>query len=119
MSNTPGTKHHLLDVLCGFCRCLHEDQAMFLCKLLAFLVAHCTPVRQITFVPNQHYRHVGVGMLPCILQPACEVIESLPPGISPTWISNASISTILEAMSIKGLSKHLWAYWGCYYLVIS
>ena len=86
MSNTPGTKHHLLDVLCGFCGCLHEDQAMFLCKLVAFLVAHCTPVRQITLVPNQHYRHVGVGMLPRILQPACEVIESLPPGISPTWI---------------------------------
>jgi len=80
------TKHDLLDVLSGFCRCLHEDQAMFVCKLHAFVVAHCTPVRQITFVPNQHYRHVGVGVLPHILRTAHEVIESLPCGINPTWI---------------------------------
>ncbi|KAG2572092.1 hypothetical protein PVAP13_7KG153910 [Panicum virgatum] len=70
----------------GSGRCLHEDQAMFVCKLHAFVVAHCTPVRQITFVPNQHYRHVGVGVLPHILRTAHEVIESLPCGINPTWI---------------------------------
>ena len=57
---------------------------MFHCKLLAFLIAHRTPVRQITLVPDKHYRHVSIRVLPRILQPACKVVESLPPEISST-----------------------------------
>ncbi|GJN02622.1 hypothetical protein PR202_ga19992 [Eleusine coracana subsp. coracana] len=35
-----------------FCGCLHKDETMLRCN--------CTPVRRITFVPDQHYGHVTV-----------------------------------------------------------
>jgi len=89
-----GLNKCLLDILRGLCRCLHEDKSMFLCKLLAFLIAHCTPVRQITLVPDKHYRHVSIRMLPRILQPACKVVESLPPSDIVDQKSTSSASVV-------------------------
>jgi hypothetical protein len=34
--------------------------------------------RQIGLVANEHDSHIGVGMLPRILQPACQVVEGFP-----------------------------------------
>jgi hypothetical protein len=36
--------------------------------------------REIGLVPDEHDRHVRVGVLPRVLQPAGEVVERLPPG---------------------------------------
>jgi len=48
-------------------------------------VISCTPTaymcayREVTLVANEHDGHVGVGMLPGIVQPAGQVVESLTP----------------------------------------
>jgi hypothetical protein len=36
---------------------------------------------EIALVADEHDGHVGVGMLPRILQPACQVVECLPPAL--------------------------------------
>jgi hypothetical protein len=83
---------------------------MLLCKLLAFLVAHCTPVRQIRFVSDQHYGHVSIRVLPRVFQPAGKVVEGLPPVFFPGF-SKDCISTIPETMRIRGLLEQLQIYW--------
>lgn len=69
----------LLNILGRLCRGLHEDQPILLGELLPFLRADRPPVGEITLVPDQHDRHVRVRMLPCIFQPARQVVESFPP----------------------------------------
>ena len=70
---------YLLNILSCFSRTFHEYQSMFLGKLLAFLGAYCPPMCKIRFVTNKHDCHVCISMLPCILQPTCKMIKSLPP----------------------------------------
>jgi hypothetical protein len=52
-----------------------------------FLVKHLSSGRMVykRTIVNKHYCHVSIRVLPCI-QPACKVIESLPPEISSTWV---------------------------------
>lgn len=70
---------YLLDILSCFSRRLHEHQAILLCKLLPFLGAHGPSVSEIALVSYQHYCHVHARVLPCILQPARQVVECFPP----------------------------------------
>ena len=36
---------------------------------------------EVTLVADEHYGHVGVGVLPRILQPAGQMVEGFPPAI--------------------------------------
>jgi len=81
---------YLFNILSSFCWGLHEYQPMLLCKLLAFLRAYCPSMSKITLVANQHNCHICICMLPCIFQPASQVIKCLPPigkHISTSFIS--------------------------------
>jgi hypothetical protein len=57
-------------------------------------------VGQITLVAYKHDGHVGVGMLPCILQPACQVVESLSPAFGLLLISYGANKFDLKNMQL-------------------
>jgi hypothetical protein len=57
-------------------------------------------VGQITLVAYKHDGHVGVGMLPCILQPACQVVESLSP----------AFGLLLISYGANNLTSKTWSY---------
>jgi len=63
----------------SFCGSLHEHQPVLLGELFAFFGANCSPVREVTLVANEHDGHIGVGMLPGILQPACKMVKRFSP----------------------------------------
>lgn len=48
-------------------------------ELFTFLSAYSSSVSKIALVTNKHNRHIGICMLPCVLQPTSQVIESLSP----------------------------------------
>lgn len=70
---------YLLDILSCFCRCFHENQPIFLCKLFSFFGANSPSVSKVAFVAYQYDRHVWICMVPCIFQPDGQVIKCLPP----------------------------------------
>eukprot|EP00227_Mantoniella_beaufortii_P021557 CAMPEP_0197591626 /NCGR_PEP_ID=MMETSP1326-20131121/13819_1 /TAXON_ID=1155430 /ORGANISM="Genus nov. species nov., Strain RCC2288" /LENGTH=295 /DNA_ID=CAMNT_0043157157 /DNA_START=218 /DNA_END=1100 /DNA_ORIENTATION=+ len=69
----------LLHVVAGLGRRLQEHQAVLARERLALLGADGAAVRDVALVADQHDGHVGVGMLPRVLEPAGEVVERLAP----------------------------------------
>merc|ERR550519_2825482 len=60
-------------------RGLHEDEPMLPCKRLALLPLHISTCFQVTFVAYEHDHHVAVAVLPGVLEPCCQVVESVSP----------------------------------------
>jgi len=69
----------LLDVGGSFGGSLEEDEAVLLGELLALLGGDGPPVVEVALVADEHDRHVRVRVLPCVLQPARQVVERVPP----------------------------------------
>lgn len=59
---------------------LHENQPILLRKRPPLLRRHRPPMLQIVLVPNQHYYHVALTVLPRLLEPAGEVFEGVTAG---------------------------------------
>lgn len=59
---------------------LHEHQSVLFRKLFTFFSANCSPVSEVALVADEHDGHIGVRMLPGILQPARQMVECLSPG---------------------------------------
>merc|ERR1719198_199174 len=69
----------LLNVLRGLRRSLPEHQAMLTGKLSTLFVGDL-PALEVALVANKHDDHVGVGVLPGLFKPACEVVEGITSG---------------------------------------
>ncbi|KAI6776987.1 hypothetical protein HG530_000932 [Fusarium avenaceum] len=46
-------------------------------KRFGFLGGNCSQVSQIALVSNQHDNNVGIGMIPQLLEPSCDVLVGL------------------------------------------
>ena len=57
---------------------LHEDESVLPGEGLALLPLDVAPRLQITLVADEHDDHVGVGVLPRVLQPGRQVVECVP-----------------------------------------
>merc|ERR550519_923663 len=60
-------------------RGFHEDEPVLPCKGLPLLPLHVSTCFQVAFVAYEHDHHVAVAVLPCVLQPRCQVVESVSP----------------------------------------
>lgn len=75
-----GVDESLLDVGGSLGRRLHEDEAVLASERFAFFLLHFTSGFEIALVTDKHNDHIRVGMLSRVLEPRCEMIESLPSG---------------------------------------
>jgi hypothetical protein len=74
-------------------------------------------VGQVTLVAYKHDGHVGVGMLPCIIQPACQVVESFSPAC--LTLSDKLLCQHLKADQQLKLHEYTQKKSCTWYLVIS
>ena len=72
-----GFHKRLLDIRRCFRRRFEEDESILLGKFHALLRAHCASMLQVGFVADQHDNHVLVRVLPRLLQPARQMVESV------------------------------------------
>ncbi len=110
-------KTHIFHIVSCLGRCLHEHQTILLRKLFTFLCANCSSVGQVTLVAYKHDGHVGVGMLPCIIQPACQVVESFSPAC--LTLSDKLLCQHLKADQQLKLHEYTQKKSCTWYLVIS
>ena len=57
---------------------LVEYQIVFVSELLAFLSGHLSLETQVRLVSNQQNNHFGVRVVPHVVKPSHQVVESLP-----------------------------------------
>ena len=69
---------YLLDIVCTLRRCLQEHKVIFFCKTVTLLGRDSAAVVEITLISNEHDDHVGVSILSCLFQPACQMVECFP-----------------------------------------
>jgi hypothetical protein len=75
VDNSACLKERLFDIVSSFCRCLHENEAVFPGETFSLFRTNLSAWVQITFVSDQHYGHIWVSILPNFLQPPRKMRE--------------------------------------------
>jgi len=71
------SKESFFHIDAGFCRCLHEFDAVFYSKLFSSFFRHLSSIVHITLVAQDHLLHISTGVLLNVPDPVLDVIETL------------------------------------------